>query len=73
MKFHPGEINARTGVFRVIHYRHRFSHDVLVLEGDLFPRCHKCGELVRFESIHAHEAENPISSVLEDLDFRATA
>jgi hypothetical protein len=45
----PGEIAPRTGVYVVIHQRHRLSHLALAEEGEVFPVCCKCGNYVRFK------------------------
>jgi hypothetical protein len=41
------------GVYRVTHQDHRTSHEVVLLAGELFPRCSKCGTGVHFELVHA--------------------
>jgi CheY-like chemotaxis protein len=46
--FRPGEIAAESGVYKVIHCRHRVTHSALVLAGMRFPSCKACGESVRF-------------------------
>jgi CheY-like chemotaxis protein len=46
--FRPGEIAAESGVYKVVHQRHRGAHSVLVLAGMRFPGCKVCGERVRF-------------------------
>jgi hypothetical protein len=45
----PGDIAPRTGVYVVIHERHRLSHLALAEEGEVFPVCRKCGTYVRFK------------------------
>lgn len=46
--FRPGEVAADSGVYQVVHKRHRAPHPVLVLAGMRFPACKVCGEAVRF-------------------------
>lgn len=46
--FRPGEVAAESGVYEVVHTRHRAPHAVLVLAGMRFPACKVCGEAVRF-------------------------
>jgi hypothetical protein len=58
-----GAIAPRSGVYRVHHYAHRLPHTVIVLKGDVLPRCNRCGSLVQFAPM---VAGNPIS---EDPDF----
>ena len=37
-----------TGMYRVIHYRHRAPHVNILLEGQEFPKCNRCAAKVRF-------------------------
>lgn len=46
--FAPEEHAPASGVYRVIHARHRGEHLVSVLKGDEFPFCRKCRDKVRF-------------------------
>lgn len=48
-KYMPGDVAPRTGVYVVIHQRHRLSHLALAEEGEVFPVCRKCGNDVRFK------------------------
>lgn len=52
-EFHPGDSASATGVYRAIHFRHRMPHEITVLEGEIFPRCKKCGDKVKFGLVHA--------------------
>lgn len=49
----PGERVPTTGIYRVLHYRHRESHEVILRLSDRFPFCQQCGSRVRFELLHA--------------------
>ena len=40
-----------SGIYRVYHYQHRLPHSVIVLQGDLLPACHYCGDRVKFEEL----------------------
>ena len=42
-----------SGIYKVIHHLHRASHEVTLLVGDVFPRCAKCGDAVRFELLRS--------------------
>lgn len=46
--FRPGEIAPESGVYQVVHVRHRTPHAVLALAGMRFPICRECGDGVRF-------------------------
>jgi hypothetical protein len=52
-EFRPGDSAAVTGVYRATHLRHRMPHEITVLEAEVFPRCKKCGDKVKFELVHA--------------------
>jgi len=62
--FRPGEAIPVTGIYRVFHARHRASHEVTLLAGEVFPRCSKCKGDVHFELII--QAQRPKA----DTDFR---
>jgi hypothetical protein len=61
--YKPGETAPRSGIYQVVHQRHRASHEVTVLEGHAFPACRSCGGQVRFRLISA------AVPVHEDTDF----
>lgn len=44
----PGERARENGIYRVVHDSHRQTHSVTILKGDIFPRCHQCGDRVRY-------------------------
>jgi hypothetical protein len=48
-----GQEIPKSGIYRVIHRQHRLPHEVTLLNGETFPRCAKCGNLVEFELIQA--------------------
>jgi hypothetical protein len=54
----------RSGVYRVHHYAHRMPHTVIILEGDVLPKCHRCGYQVQFSPMVAGEL------ICEDPDFK---
>jgi len=45
----PGERCAHEGIYKVMHgAAHREPHTVIVRKSELFPRCNRCGDAVRF-------------------------
>ncbi len=46
--FRPGDLAPHTGIYRVIHHRHRPEHDVIVICGEELPACRTCKGAVRF-------------------------
>ncbi|HEX4602921.1 MAG TPA: hypothetical protein VH724_02935 [Candidatus Angelobacter sp.] len=46
-----GETIAESGIYLVLHSKHRLPHEVTLLHGQLFPRCAKCGGSVYFELV----------------------
>jgi hypothetical protein len=37
-----------SGIYRVVHRKHRLPHEVTLLRDQIFPRCAKCHEQVEF-------------------------
>ena len=50
-RYKPGEVVPESGVYRVLHSRHRSPHESTLREGETFPNCKKCGDNVRFEHV----------------------
>jgi len=50
--YKPGNIVPESGIYIVLHKRHRPRHQNLLLKGQKFPRCRTCGEAVRFAPLH---------------------
>lgn len=49
-KFGPGDWVPDSGIYDAVHdQHHRPNHQVICLEGQVFPRCQRCGRGVRFE------------------------
>jgi len=48
-RFLPGETVPQTAIYIVVHYRHRAPHQVTLRKSDIFPRCTRGGDRVRFE------------------------
>ena len=63
--YKPGDTAPRSGIYQVVHQRHRTPHEVTVLAGHAFPACRSCGEQVRFRLVNA------AVPVTEDTDFDA--
>ena len=62
--FRTGEQIAESGIYRVTHKAHRLPHEVTLLKDQVFPRCAKCREEVKFELVRA------VSERLNHRDFR---
>lgn len=44
----PGIAAPDTGIYRVYHYAHRLPHGVVVVKGDVLPKCKRCGDKVEY-------------------------
>jgi hypothetical protein len=62
--FQPGELAPVSGVYGVVHERHRQKHSATVFKGERFPQCLRCGKAVRFILLR------PSTPISEDVDFR---
>jgi hypothetical protein len=62
--FRTGEPIAESGIYRVIHKAHRLPHEVTLLRDQVFPRCAKCRDEVKFEIVRT------VSEPLNHQDFR---
>ena len=62
--FATGSVIPESGIYRVIHARHRLPHEVTLVKGQQFPRCSKCESEVVFELVH------PAPSIQADRSFR---
>ena len=54
-RFKPGDIVPESGIYRVLHSRHRLAHENILWEGETFPSCKQCEEDVRFELVASAE------------------
>jgi hypothetical protein len=67
-----GETVPTTGIYEVNHTEHRLPHEVILICGDVFPRCSKCAASVTFIRVRparAGFAYNPVRVYeLPDLD-----
>jgi hypothetical protein len=62
-RYHAGDRAQRSGVYRVVHVRHRKPHRVLMIQGDEFPPCRFCKQAVTFQLVE------PSEYIAHDLDF----
>lgn len=53
-----------SGIYRVRHGEHRLSHEVILVAGQLFPRCGRCANAVRFELVKAAPYMTRRSSII---------
>ena len=51
LRFRTGLKVRQTGIYRVLHSKHRLPHEVTLLKGEYFPRCSNCGSAVQFELV----------------------
>lgn len=64
--FRTGKKIPESGIYRVIHRRHRVPHEVTLLRDEVFPRCAQCQAAVQFllvrgiPSADEHESFTPI-------------
>lgn len=61
--YKPGDIAPVSGIYAVIHERHRPPHEVLVIRGEEFPLCRTCQLDVVFEAIQT------VEHLTHDLDL----
>src|SRR5690349_8257816 len=50
-KWKPGELVPASGIYRILHARHRGAHEAVLTKGQKFPKCLRCGERARFETV----------------------
>ena len=50
-QFRCGEKIVESGIYRVIHHKHRLPHEVTLLRDQLFPKCVNCDDSVYFELV----------------------
>ena len=62
--FKPGEAVPESGVYTVVHEKHRQKHSATIFKGEHFPQCAHCGKNVRFVLLRR---STPIS---DDIDFK---
>ncbi|HZS27613.1 MAG TPA: hypothetical protein VFB76_10310 [Candidatus Angelobacter sp.] len=52
-QFRGREKIPESGIYRVVHDKHRLPHEVTLLCGQVFPKCMKCEDLVYFELVRS--------------------
>jgi CheY-like chemotaxis protein len=68
-RYKPGEVVPESGVYRVLHSRHRSSHESTLQEGETFPFCNQCGDDVRFEHVvSTNSLGKPMLLLVDDED-----
>src|SRR5438552_15196677 len=50
-RYTPGQVVQQTGIYRIVHKRHRSAHETILVRGMKFPACHRCGDAVRFSCV----------------------
>jgi hypothetical protein len=62
-----GAYILHTGAYRVTHQQHRLPAEVVLLEGEYFPRCEQCADPVLFQLIRVmdHLAPDSVCKVYE--------
>ena len=65
--YKPGEMVPVSGIYSVVHERHREPHDALAIRGDEFPLCRVCRDRVRFHVAHV------LPHVTHDFDLTGPA
>jgi len=61
--FKSGDDVPESGVYTVIHDRHRPNHPATIFRGEHFPACAQCGTQVQFMLLR------PAALISEDPDF----
>lgn len=56
--YKTGQAVPRDGIYRVVHHKHRDSHESVLTRGMRFPACKQCGDQVRFQPLTAVEPSN---------------
>jgi CheY-like chemotaxis protein len=62
----PGDLVTVSGIYRIVHDRHRRPHEGVLVVGQRFPSCRQCGDRVRFELILTREADGAPSLLVVD-------
>jgi hypothetical protein len=65
--FQPADPVPESGIYQVLHYRHRLYHEVILLRGEVFLSCSECGNNVRFRLVRA------AFPLREDRNFKGAA
>lgn len=65
--FQPGDEVPESGVYTVVHERHRERHPATIFQGSRFPQCARCGKAVRFM------LARPAALISDDTDFQQSS
>jgi len=60
--FRTDETVPQSGIYRVLHKKHRLPHEVTLLKDQQFPRCSKCKNAVVFELVRAAQVETEVTT-----------
>lgn len=52
-QFRCGGKILESGIYRVVHSKHRLPHEVTLLRDEVFPRCARCDDSVYFELVRS--------------------
>lgn len=52
-QFRCGEKILESGIYRVVHRKHRLPHEVTLLRDQLFPKCTRCEDSVYFALVRS--------------------
>lgn len=56
-----------SGIYKIVHDRHRLPHECVLVVGQRFPDCRQCGQSVRFELVLSRETDGaPTLLVVDD-------
>jgi hypothetical protein len=61
--YRPGQLAPNSGIYEVVHRRHRKAHEVTAIRGEEFPACRVCQGEVRYCPTHI------ASHMTHDLDL----
>ena len=62
--YQPGDVAPESGVYIVVHDKHRERHFATIFKGMRFPFCGQCKHGVRFT------LSRPAAPISEDADFK---
>lgn len=68
-RMEAGKVCRRSGVHKIVHHRHRPTHQAIVQEGEVFPACRSCGMQVSFEFLLPLELAEEVEHIGYDWDF----
>jgi hypothetical protein len=59
--FRTDDVIPHSGIYRVLHQKHRLPHEVTLLRDQKFPRCAQCQDAVVFEMLQAAQDETEVN------------